>query len=129
MSRAYLLLAVAIVAEVIATSALKATDGFRRPIPSAIVIAGYATAFGCLSACLRAGMGVGVAYAIWSGAGIVLIAAIGVVFYRERIDAAAVLGFALIVSGVIVLNLFSGAVSHDRPSEAEPARQGAGRST
>lgn len=112
MTRAYVLLAIAIVAEVIATSALKATDGFRRPIPSAVVVVGYVSAFGCLSACLRAGMGVGVAYAIWSGVGIVLIAAIGVVFYRERIDLAAVVGFALILAGVVVLNLFSGAVRH-----------------
>jgi small multidrug resistance pump len=126
MTRAYLLLAVAIAAEVVATSALKATDGFRRPGPSALVIAGYATSFGCLSACLRAGLGVGVAYAIWSGVGIVLIAAIGVVVYRERIDAAAVVGFALILAGVVVLNVFSGAVAHDRGGAATAERPGAG---
>ncbi len=107
MLRAYVLLAVAIVAEVIATSALKSSQGFTRLAPSLLVVLGYGTAFYCLSLCLKAGLGVGVAYAIWSGVGIVLIAAIGVILHGERIDWPAVLGFALIIGGVLVLNLFS----------------------
>ena len=113
MSRAYLYLAVAIVAEVIATSSLKASRGFSRPLPSLLVIAGYGVAFYFLSQCLRSGLGVGVAYAIWSGVGIVLIAGIGAAVYREKVDLAAVVGFALIVAGVVVLNLFSGAVRRE----------------
>lgn len=107
MSRAYLTLAIAIVAEVFATSALKASDGFNRLWPSLAVIAGYGAAFYCLSLSLKAGIGIGVAYAIWSGVGIVLIATIGVLMYGERLDLAAVIGFGLIVAGVVVLNLFS----------------------
>jgi small multidrug resistance pump len=110
--RAYVLLAIAIVAEVIGTSALKSSQGFTRWAPSLVVIAGYGIAFYCLSLCLKTGLSVGVVYAIWSGVGIVLIALIGVVVYRERVDLAAVLGFALIVAGVVVLNLFSNIVKH-----------------
>ena len=110
MFRAYAFLAIAILAEVTATSALKSSQGFARAAPSLLVIVGYVTAFYCLSRCLQAGMSVGVAYAIWSGVGIVLIAAIGVVVHRERVDLAGAAGFALIVAGVAVLNLFSKAV-------------------
>jgi small multidrug resistance pump len=113
MSRAYVYLAVAIVAEVIGTSAMKASKGFSRPLPSFVVIAGYGVAFYFLSLCLRSGLSVGVAYAIWSGVGIVLIGAVGAVVYREKVDAAAVLGFGLIVAGIAVLNLFSDVVTHE----------------
>ena len=112
MTRSYLLLAFAIVSEVIATSALKASDGFNRPVPSVVVVFGYAGAFYALSLSLKAGLSVGVAYAIWSRVGIVLIAAIGALVYGERIDGPAVVGFGLIVAGVVVLNLFSGLVKH-----------------
>jgi len=108
--RAYLLLALAILAEVLGTSALKASQGFTRWAPSLVVVLSYSTAFYCLSLCLKAGLGVGVAYAIWSGVGMVLIAAIGVVVFGERIDWPAVIGIALIISGVLVLNLLSDAV-------------------
>lgn len=124
----YLYLAIAIGAEVVATSALKASEGFTQLVPSLVVLVGYGVAFYCLSLTLRT-LPVGIAYAIWSGAGIVLIAAIGVVFYRERIDLAAVLGFALIVAGVIVLNVFSSAVSHEGSAGAEPARPPTAEST
>jgi small multidrug resistance pump len=107
MTRSYLLLAFAIVSEVIATSALKASDGFSRLVPSVVVVVGYAGAFYALSLSLKAGLSVGVAYAIWSGVGIILIAAIGALAYGERPDAPAVVGFVLIVAGVVVLNLFS----------------------
>lgn len=102
----WLLLGLAILAEVIATSALKLTDGFTRLGPSLLVIAGYALAFYFLALVLRS-MSVGVAYAIWAGAGIALIALIGWIFLGERLDAAAITGISLIIGGVVILNLFS----------------------
>ena len=107
----YLYLAVAIVAEVIATSALKATEGFSRIGPSVLVVAGYATAFYCLSLTLR-DMPVGVAYAIWSGVGIVLVTAIAWLWYGQKLDLAALVGLALIIAGVLVINLLSKSVAH-----------------
>ena len=86
------------------TSALKASAGFSRPWPSAAVVAGYGTAFYFLSLALRQ-IPVGIAYAVWSGVGTVLITLIGVLAFRQKIDAAGVLGIALIVAGVLVLNL------------------------
>lgn len=107
----YAALAVAIVAEVIATSALKASDSFTRPWPSVLTVVGYAIAFYGLSITLRT-VPVGVAYAIWSGLGIVLITAVAWLLYGQRIDAAGLLGMALIIAGVLVLNLFSDASRH-----------------
>ena len=112
MRRSYILLLIAIIAEVIATSALKASDGMSRLAPAMVVVGGYGIAFTALSMSLKAGLSIGVAYAIWSGVGIVLIAAIGAVIYGERVDAPAVVGFGLIVAGVVVLNLFSRLVKH-----------------
>ena len=102
----YLYLAGGIIAEVIGTSALKASDGLSRPWPSLIVAAGYGVAFYCLSITLRT-IPVGIAYAIWSGAGVVLIAIIGWIFYRQALDLPAVVGIALIIAGVLVVNLLS----------------------
>jgi len=102
---------VAIVAEVIATSALKASNGFSQLMPSIVVIAGYGTAFYCLSLALRS-VPLGVAYAIWSGAGTALIALIGVVLYKQKLDLAGIAGIGLIVAGVLVLNLFSRSATH-----------------
>lgn len=107
----WLYLSAAIVAEVAATSALKSSDGFSRFWPSLWVVVGYGLAFFFLSLTLRT-IPVGVAYAIWSGVGVVLIALAGWLFFGQRLDAAAVVGMALIVSGVLVLNLFSGATPH-----------------
>lgn len=107
----YLYLLVAIVAEVIATSALKASDGFTRLMPSLIVVVGYGVAFFCLSLVLRT-MPVGIAYAIWSGVGIVLVAGIGVVAFGQKLDLAAIIGLGLIIAGVLVVNLLSKSVSH-----------------
>jgi multidrug transporter EmrE-like cation transporter len=107
----WLLLAVAIVAEVVGTSALKASEGFTRLGPSVVVVLGYAVAFYCLSLVLRS-IPVGVAYAIWSGLGIVLITLVAWVVYDQTIDLAAVLGMGLIIAGVLVLNLFSKAAAH-----------------
>lgn len=106
----YVHLAVAIVAEVIATSALKATDGFSRLIPSIIVVIGYAVAFYFLSLTLRT-LAVGVVYAIWSGVGIALICIIGVLLYQQTLDLPGIVGIGLTISGVLVLNLFSRSVT------------------
>ncbi len=111
MNPGYLYLAVAIVAEVIATSALKYSEGFTRPGPTVIVALGYGIAFYCLSLVMKT-VPVGVAYAIWSGAGIVLIALIGWLALRQRLDLPAVLGMALIVAGVAVIQLFSRTSGH-----------------
>ncbi|RFU47887.1 QacE family quaternary ammonium compound efflux SMR transporter [Paraburkholderia sp. DHOC27] len=107
----YALLAIAIVAEVIATSALRASEGFSRWVPSVIVVAGYGLAFYCLSLTLKS-IPVGIVYAIWSGAGIVLISMVALVLYRQVPDLPAILGLGLIVSGVVVLNLFSKMQAH-----------------
>jgi small multidrug resistance pump len=107
----YLYLSIAIVAEVIATSALKASDGFTRLGPSLFVVVGYAVAFYFLSLTLRT-MSVGVAYAIWCGAGIVLVSLIGWLVLGQRLDAPALGGMALIIAGVAVINLFSKSVAH-----------------
>jgi small multidrug resistance pump len=107
----YLYLAIAILAEVVATSALKAAEGFSRLGPSLVVAAGYAIAFYFLSLTLRT-IPVGVAYAIWSGVGILLIAAAGWFLYGQALDLPAVVGLALIVAGVLVVNLFSETMRH-----------------
>lgn len=111
MNIGYLYLAIAIVAEVAATSALKASEGFTRPGPSLIVVAGYGLAFYCLSLVLRT-VPVGIAYAIWAGVGIVLIALIGWLVLRQPLDAPAVVGIALIIAGVVVIQLFSKSTAH-----------------
>ena len=102
----WLHLAIAIVAEVIATSALKAAAGFTRPLPSLVVVAGYGLAFYFLSLTLRV-IPMGVAYAVWSAVGIALISLIGWLVYDQRLDAPALLGMGLIVAGVAVIQLFS----------------------
>lgn len=107
----YFFLAIAIVAEVIATSALKSSSGFTRLLPSLLVIAGYACAFYFLSLTLRT-IPVGMAYAIWSGAGIALVTAIAWIFDGQRLDLPAVGGLLLIVAGVLVLTLFSKSAAH-----------------
>lgn len=107
----WLLLSAAIVAEVAGTSFLKASEGFTRPGPSVIVVVGYAAAFYFLSLTLKV-IPVGVAYAIWSGVGVALIAVIGWIFFGQRLDAPAILGMGMIIGGVIVLNVFSSSVAH-----------------
>jgi small multidrug resistance pump len=107
----YVLLAIAIVAEVVATSALRASEGFSRLLPAATVVIGYGIAFYCLSLTLRS-IPVGIVYAIWSGAGIVLISLVALVLYRQVPDLPAVIGLGLIISGVVVLNLFSKMQAH-----------------
>lgn len=107
----YLYLSIAIVAEVIATSALKASEGFTRLWPSLIVGIGYLVAFYFLSLTLRT-ITVGVAYAIWSGVGIVLVAIIGWLVLGQKLDAPAIGGMGLIIAGVVVINLFSKSTGH-----------------
>jgi small multidrug resistance pump len=107
----WLYLAIAIVLEVIATSALKASDGFTRLLPSLVVVVGYSAAFYTLSLTLRT-MPVGVVYAVWSGVGVVLITLVGWLWFKQELDIPAFIGIALISSGVVVLNFFSKSVSH-----------------
>jgi small multidrug resistance pump len=107
----YLYLAVAILCEVIATSFLKVSEGFTKPVPSLITAAGYAVSFYFLSLALRT-IPTGIAYAIWSGVGIVLITTIAWVFQGQKLDAPALGGLGLIVAGVIVINVFSKATAH-----------------
>lgn len=102
----YLFLTIAIIAEVIATSALKASQGFSVLTPSIITILGYAVALFFLSLTLKT-IPVGIAYAIWSGAGIVLISTIGWIFFKQHLDLAAIIGLGLMLAGIIVINVFS----------------------
>ena len=104
MTNVYLLLAV--VAEVIATSALKASDEFSNLWPSIIVVVGYTVAFYLLTLVLRT-MPVGLMYAIWSGAGVALITIVGAIVFKQMPDLPAIIGMVLIVSGVVVIKLFS----------------------
>ncbi|MDE0193438.1 MAG: multidrug efflux SMR transporter [Gammaproteobacteria bacterium] len=102
----YIYLAFAIVSEVVATTALKASVEFTKPVPSVIVVVGYAISFYLLTLVLRS-LPVGITYAIWAGMGIFLIAVIGAVYYKEVPDLPAVVGMALIIAGVVVLRGFS----------------------
>ncbi|MAC46341.1 DMT family transporter [Oceanospirillum beijerinckii] len=102
----WLFLSVAIVSEVIATSALRQSEGFTKLAPSILVLAGYGLAFYFLSLTLRT-IPVGVAYAVWAGAGIALISLIGWILFDQKLDLPAFIGIGLIVSGVVVLNVFS----------------------
>ena len=106
MKMGYLYLGIAVAAEVIATSALKASDGFTRLLPSLVVVVGYGIAFYFLSLVLKT-VPVGVAYAIWSGLGVVLVALLSWWLFGQKLDLAALLGMGLIVAGVLVMNLFS----------------------
>ena len=104
-------LLIAVFGEVVATAALKASQGFTVLVPSAIVVAGYGVAFYFLSLTLNQ-IPVGISYALWSGIGIVLISIIGWFFLDQRLDVPAMLGIGLIVAGVAVINLFSKATAH-----------------
>jgi small multidrug resistance pump len=107
----YVYLVVAILFEVVATTAPKQTEGFTRLLPSLVSIGGYALAFYFLSLPLRT-MPVGIVYAIWCGAGIIFITAIGWVWFRQALDLPALAGMALIMAGVAVINLWSKTVVH-----------------
>lgn len=107
----YAFLAIAIVSEVIGTSFLKQSEGFTRLVPALIMGVCYVVAFYFLSLTLRH-IPTGVAYAIWSGVGIVLIAAIAWIVQGQKLDAAALIGMGLIIAGVVVMNLFSATTGH-----------------
>ncbi len=109
MLKTYLFLFAAIVLETVGTSSLKASHQFTRPLPSLVVAVCYGGSYYCLTQVLKH-MALGVAYAVWCALGIVLVAVIGVVVFKQRLDAPAVIGMGLIVAGVLVINLFSKAV-------------------
>lgn len=108
----WIYLFIAILAEVVGTSALKAAEGFTKWVPSLIVVVGYGVAFYFLSVSLKS-IPMGIGYAIWSGVGIVLISLIGYIVYKQTLDWPAVVGIALILVGVLVIQLFSSAASHE----------------
>ena len=108
---AYLYLAIAIVAEVIGTSALKASDEFTSLVPSLVVVAGYGVGFYFMTLALRS-IPIGITYAVWSGVGIVLITVAGALLYEEIPDVPAIIGMGLIVTGVVVIHVFSKTVGH-----------------
>ena len=109
MPRLYLLLA--ILSEVTATSLLKPSQGFTKPVPSAIMIIGYLVSFYFLSLTLKS-MPTGIAYAVWSGVGIILITSVAWVFQGQKLDIPALAGMSLIIAGVIVINMFSKVTAH-----------------
>lgn len=109
--KAFLFLFVAIIFEIIGTSVLKLSEQFTKVIPSIISIIAYITAFYFLSLTLKT-IPVGIAYAIWSGVGIVLISVIGLVYFKQSLDLPAILGLGLIIAGVIIINIFSKSVAH-----------------
>lgn len=107
----YLFLLLAIVLETIATSSLKASEQFTKLVPSLITIIGYIAAFYLLSLTLRS-IPVGIAYAIWSGIGIVLVTLVGIVMFKQVPDLPAIIGLLLIIAGVVVINVFSKTSAH-----------------
>ena len=107
----WIYLLIAITGEVFGTTFLKASDGFTRLGPTVLVVIGYAIAFFFLSLTLKT-IPTGIAYAIWSGVGTVMITLVGWVFMGQRLDLPALVGIGLIITGVVVMNLFSGTVKH-----------------
>lgn len=107
----YFYLALAIIAEVIATSSLRATEEFTKPIPTLIMVVGYGFAFYFMTLALRT-LPLGFTYAVWSGLGIVLISIIGIIWYDERLDLPAVIGIGMIIAGVTIIQIFSKIVKH-----------------
>lgn len=107
----YVILALAIIAETIGTTALQASQVFTRPLPSLVVVIAYAAAFYLLGHALKY-FPVGLAYALWSGLGIVTIAAIGLFVFGQRLDLPAIIGIGLILAGILVINLFSDTTPH-----------------
>ncbi|HMV28745.1 MAG TPA: multidrug efflux SMR transporter [Anaerolineales bacterium] len=109
--KTFIILFFAILSEVIATSSLKFSEGFTKPIPSVIVAIGYGLSFYLLSIALKS-MPIGVAYAIWSGIGLILTVIAGIVLWKETLDWARVLGIILILAGIVLINVFSKATVH-----------------
>ena len=111
MPKSYIFLILAIFSETIGTTALQASQQFSRLVPSVVVVIGYGVSFYLLALALRT-IPVGIAYAIWSGLGIVFIAFIGYILFNQRLDMPAVLGLAMILGGILVIHLFSGSATH-----------------
>jgi small multidrug resistance pump len=107
----YLYLALAIVSEVIGSSFIKASDGFTKAAPAVVVVVTYLIIFYFLSIALR-GIQLGLAYAIWAGVGIVLTSLVSVFIFKQSIDFPAIVGIALIISGVVIINFFSKTTTH-----------------
>lgn len=106
----YFYLAVAIILEIIGTSSLRASDGFTKVLPSVGTIVAFITCFYFLSLALKV-IPIGLAYAVWAGAGIVLTAVVSVVVFKDRLDLPAIIGIIFIVTGVVVMNLFSDSIT------------------
>ena len=111
MSRDYMFLIAAILTETVGTVALKASAGFTKPVPIIAVVLGYSASFYLLGLALNT-IPVGIAYAIWSGVGIMSIAALGYFLFGEQLDAAALIGIALIITGIFVMQVFSKTSGH-----------------
>jgi small multidrug resistance pump len=107
----YIYLTIAIIAEVIATSSMKALDGLNKPIPLILVVVGYSISLYLLSLVVKT-IPVGIAYAIWSGMGIVLVSIVALFIYQQKLDIAAIAGMSMIVAGVVVIQMFSNSVAH-----------------
>lgn len=111
MPQGYIYLCLAIIGEVVATSALKAANGFSETLPSILVVVGYGVAFYYLSLSLKT-IPLGISYAIWSGVGVVAVSIIGWIYYKQALDIAAIIGMAMILGGVLVIHLFSNSAAH-----------------
>lgn len=109
--KTFIILFFAILSEVTGTTALKFSEGFTKPIPSVIVAMGYGASFYLLSIALKS-MPIGVAYAIWSGVGLVITVIAGMIIWKETLDWARVLGIVLILAGIILINVFSKTAAH-----------------
>jgi small multidrug resistance pump len=107
----WLALAIAIVAEVIATSTMKATNEFTRFWPSLVVVLGYGTGFYFMTISMRV-LPIGIMYALWSGVGILVVSIMGWVIYRQALDIPAIIGMSFIVAGVVIINVFSKSIGH-----------------
>lgn len=107
----YIFLFVAIIFEVVATSLIKTSNGFTNILPTVSLLALYGAAFYLLSLAVKT-IPIGISYAIWSGAGIVIIALVGIFFFKQHLDVPAVLGISLIMAGCLIINLFSKVSAH-----------------
>ena len=108
---AWVYLGIAVIAEVVGTIALKASDGFSNSTASTVCIVGYCVAFYCLAEVVKT-IPVGIAYAVWAGVGIILVTILGAFWFKQVPDIAAIVGIAFIIIGVVIINLFSNAISH-----------------
>lgn len=107
----YLFLGIAIAAEVIATTSMKALDGFNKPLPLLLVVVGYGVSLWLLSLVVKT-IPIGIAYAVWAGLGIVMVSIAALFLYQQKLDLPAVVGMSLIVGGVVVIQLFSSTAGH-----------------